>query len=82
MKKKNSSYFLKKISYVVCFSDIKRLPTGRWFSPISSTNKTDRHDITEILLTVALNTIKQTDIKLFSRNRKSFFSSFKSVTQD
>jgi hypothetical protein len=27
----------------------------------SSTNKTDRHDITEILLKVALNTIKQTD---------------------
>ena len=28
---------------------------GRWFSP--GTNKTDRHDITEILLKVALNTI-------------------------
>jgi hypothetical protein len=26
-------------------------------SPVSSTNKTDRHDITEILLKVALNTI-------------------------
>ena len=38
------------------------LPTGRWFSPgapVSSTNKTDRHDITEILLKVALITIKQ-----------------------
>jgi hypothetical protein len=31
----------------------------RRFSPISSTNKTDRHDITEILLNVALNTITQ-----------------------
>ena len=34
--------------------------TGRWFSPgtpVSSTNITDRHDITEILLKVALNTI-------------------------
>jgi hypothetical protein len=33
---------------------------GRWFSPgtpISSTNKTDHHDIAEILLKVALNTI-------------------------
>jgi hypothetical protein len=33
---------------------------GRWFSPgapVSSTNKTDRHDIAEILLKVALNTI-------------------------
>ena len=36
------------------------LEAGRWFSPgnpVSSTNKTDRHDITEILLKVALNTI-------------------------
>jgi hypothetical protein len=35
------------------------LPTGQWFSPgppVFSTNKTDRHDITEILLKVALNT--------------------------
>jgi len=29
------------------------------FSLVSSTNKTDRHDITEILLKVALNTINQ-----------------------
>jgi len=31
------------------------LATGRWFSPdtpVSSTNKTDRHDIIEILLNV------------------------------
>ena len=38
------------------------LATGRWFSPgtpVSSTNKTDHHVITEILLKVALNTIKQ-----------------------
>jgi hypothetical protein len=37
-----------------------RLATGQWFSPgipVSSTNKTDRHDIAEILLKVALNTI-------------------------
>jgi hypothetical protein len=34
--------------------------TGRWFFPatlVSSINKTDRHDITEIVLKVALNTI-------------------------
>ena len=40
------------------------LATGWWFSPgplVSSTNKTDRHDITEILLKVVLNTIKQTN---------------------
>jgi hypothetical protein len=34
--------------------------TGRWFSPVSSTNETDCHDITEMLLKVALNTINQT----------------------
>jgi hypothetical protein len=36
------------------------LATGQWFSPdilVSSTNKTDRHDITEILLKMALSTI-------------------------
>ena len=40
------------------------IATGRWFSPgtpVSSTNKTDRHDITEILLIVALNTTNQTN---------------------
>jgi hypothetical protein len=29
-------------------------------TPVSSTNKTDRHDMTEILLNVALNTRNQT----------------------
>jgi hypothetical protein len=40
------------------------LATGRWFSPcppVSSTNKTDLHDTTGILLKVALNTTKQTN---------------------
>ena len=48
-------YFIKFYQWLV---------TGRWFSPgppVSSTNKTDRHDITEILLKVALNTIEQTN---------------------
>jgi hypothetical protein len=39
---------------------------SRWFSPgtpFSFTNKTDRHDITEILLKVALNIIKPNQIK-------------------
>jgi hypothetical protein len=31
--------------------------TGQCFSPVSFTNKTDRHDITEILLKVALSNI-------------------------
>jgi hypothetical protein len=37
------------------------LAHGRWFSPdtpASSTTKTGRHDIAEILLKMALNTIK------------------------
>ena len=40
--------------------------TGRWFSPdtlVSSTDKTDCHDITEILLKVTLNIISQTKPK-------------------
>jgi hypothetical protein len=40
------------------------LAHGRWFSPgtpASSTTKTGRHDIAEILLKVALNTINQSN---------------------
>jgi hypothetical protein len=40
--------------------------TGQWLfpgPPVSSANGTDRHDITEIMLKVALNTIKQTNNK-------------------
>jgi hypothetical protein len=52
------------------------LATGRWFSsspPVFSANKTDRHDITEILLKVTLNTIKQTN-KHFTQVETSDFS--------
>jgi hypothetical protein len=54
----------------LCDKICQWLVTGRWFSlgtPISSTNKTDRHDIIEILLKVALNTIYQPKIKDFQR---------------
>ena len=47
----------------LCDKVCQWLATGRWFSPgtpVSSTNKTDRHDITEVLCKMALNTIKQT----------------------
>jgi hypothetical protein len=40
----------------------QRLAAGQWFymgTSVSSTKKTDRHDITEILLKVALNPINQ-----------------------
>jgi len=35
------------------------LAHGRWFSPVSSTTKSGRHDIAKILLKVALSTINQ-----------------------
>ena len=47
----------------LCDKVCQWLATGRWFSPdtpVSSTNKTDRNDITEMLLKVALNTITLT----------------------
>ena len=45
---------------------------GRWFSLVSSTNKTDLHDKTEILLIVALNTLTLTlTIYLLLQGRKS-----------
>jgi hypothetical protein len=45
----------------LCDKVCQWLAAGWWFSlgpPVSSTNKTDRHDITKILLKVALFTIK------------------------
>ena len=51
------------------------LATGRWFSPgtaVSSTNKTVRHDITEILLKVALTTITLTKPNPSSLYQKYF----------
>jgi hypothetical protein len=64
---KNHSYkhiYRKIINYTPTWSLQDSTPT--WSlqdstrTPVSSTNKTDRHDITEILLRVALNTINQT----------------------
>ena len=46
---------------ILCDKVCQWLTPGRWFPPRSSfcsNNKTDRHDITEILIKVALNTIK------------------------
>jgi hypothetical protein len=48
----------------LCDKVCQWLVTGRWFSlgpPVSSTNKTDLHDIADILLKGALDTIKQTN---------------------
>jgi hypothetical protein len=44
--------------YVIKFvSDLREVGSFYPSTPVSSTKKTDRHDITEILLKVALNTI-------------------------
>ena len=51
------------IDTTLCDKVCQWLVTGGWFSPgtpVSSINKTDRHDMTEILLKVALNTITLT----------------------
>jgi hypothetical protein len=47
---------------IMWYNFFQWLAAGRWFSPetvtvASSTNKTDRHNITEIFLRLALNTI-------------------------
>jgi hypothetical protein len=42
-------------------SDLRQVDGFSPGPPVSSTNKTDRYDITEILLKVALKTIKQTN---------------------
>ena len=52
----------------LCDKVCQWLAAGRWFSTASSTNKTDRHDITEILLKVALNTITLTLKKIYRKN--------------
>ena len=55
------------------------LVAGRSFSPgtpVSSTNKTDRHDIAEILLKVALNTITLTLQTIISFGSFNFNCSF------
>jgi len=55
------SHWIRARYTTLCDQVCQWFATGRWCSsgtPVSSTNKTDRHDITEILLRVALNTIK------------------------
>jgi hypothetical protein len=51
--------WLCKLRKVASDQAYQLLAHGRWFSPASSTTKIGRHDIAEILLKVALNTINQ-----------------------
>ena len=65
--------FKKRCTRLAAASDkvYQLLAHGRWFSPGtpgSSTTKTGRHDIAEILLKVALNTKNQNQIYLFKIN--------------
>ena len=58
-----SPLMLWVLDTTLCDKVCQWLATGRWFSPdpqVSSTNKADSHDIAEILLKVALNTINLT----------------------
>ena len=66
------------LNTTLCDQVCQWLAAGQWFSPVSFTNKTDRYDITEILLKVALITITP-DLKrtyLWIYNRYSSFCSF------
>ena len=64
---------MHSIQYYVIKS-VSDFEKGQWFSPVSSTNETDHHDITEILLKVALNTINQNQLTnaLFQFDKESF----------
>ena len=51
------------LTYTCVPGDVKNITEPLWFSlgtPVSSTNKTDRHDVTKILLKVVLSTITLT----------------------
>jgi hypothetical protein len=60
---------------ILCDKVCQWLFTGRWFSLVSSTNKTDCHDITEILLKVVLNISLWEDNSLLL-NEKGLLSHF------
>jgi hypothetical protein len=61
------------LDITLCDKVCQWLAAGQWFSPgtpFSSTNKSYHHDITEILLKVALNTINQTKPNPYRREDK------------
>ena len=71
--------------YMSELSDISCLRAGRWFSPcfsVSSTNNTDCHDITEILLKVALNTITPYFVLQLANRLKKFDPEKQQVGED
>ena len=59
------------------------LAAGWWFSPgtpVSSINKSDRHDITEILFKVAIDTINQTKLLVYHWYTLSWLGTGTSIT--
>jgi hypothetical protein len=63
----------------LCDKVCQWLATGRRFSPgppVSSTNKTDSHDITELLLKVALNTKQTNSLRLYINLNVKYFCKF------
>jgi hypothetical protein len=60
---KNKLFEIGVLDTTLCERVCQWLAVVQWFSPetpVSSTNKTDRHNIAEMLLKVALNTITLT----------------------
>jgi hypothetical protein len=51
------AYIYQPLNFETFGSDLRQVGGRSSGTPVSSINKTDRHDITEILLKVALNTI-------------------------
>jgi hypothetical protein len=74
---------LQRDNTTLCDKICQWLAAGRWFSPgttVSSTNKTYRHNITEILSNVVLNTIipnsLQRDSQQYKQNKDIKFNKF------
>jgi hypothetical protein len=61
---------------VIGYKVYQLLAHDRWFSPASSTTKTGRHDIAEILLKMALKHQKSNQIKIFTRCTVSLSSTY------
>ena len=61
------TYTVNSLNWIIYYCNYKRTLSciirqraGQWFSPVSSTNKIGRHEITEMLSNVALSTITLT----------------------
>ena len=69
------------LDITLCVKVRQWLTTGLWVSsgtPDCSTNKTDHHNITEILLNVALNTIKPSFKKIYTLQTLPVYQYFES----